>query len=119
MKLYAFDLSRAHLVTKYESHGVATHAIANLTDETRVTCMYITPMGVVGLHPAPVSQLFCVVSGHGWVRVAQGDPVPISAGFAAFWEAGEAHESGTDEGMTIIVLEGQGLNPAAFLTALT
>lgn len=118
MKLFAFDLSRAQLVTQYESHGVAVHPVVQLTDEARVTCMYITPMGCVGMHPAVVPQLFCVVSGHGWVRVANSDPVPITAGFAAYWEAGEQHESGTDEGMTAIIMEGHNLNPGAFLTEI-
>lgn len=118
MKLFAFDLSRAKLVSHYDSHGVAVHPIAQLTDETRVTCMYITPMGCVGMHQASLAQLFCVVSGHGWVRVANGDPVPITAGFAAFWDAGEQHESGTDEGMTVMILEGHHLKPNDFLTEI-
>ena len=119
MKLYAFDLSRAQLVSHYESHGVAVHPLVHLTEETRVTCMYITPMGCVGMHPTPVAQLFCVVSGHGWVRVAQGDPVPITAGFAVYWEAGEQHESGTNDGMTAIIFEGNHLNPDAFLSEIS
>ncbi len=30
---------------------------------------------------------------------------------AAFWEAGEWHESGTDEGMIAVVLEGEMVEP--------
>jgi hypothetical protein len=34
--------------------------------------------------------------------------VPIAVGRAAFWGRGEEHETGTDTGLTAIVLEGPG-----------
>ncbi|WP_245752285.1 cupin domain-containing protein [Planifilum fulgidum] len=59
-----------------------------------------------------MNQLFLVVSGSGRVRGEASDRVPIRAGEAVFWEAGEGHESGTETGMTAIVIEGSVLNPA-------
>jgi hypothetical protein len=43
------------------------------------------------------------------VSGADGEREPISAGEAVRWEQGEEHESGSDEGMTVLVLEGETL----------
>jgi hypothetical protein len=34
---------------------------------------------------------------------------PISAGEAVLWDPGEEHESGSDDGMTVLVLESESL----------
>jgi quercetin dioxygenase-like cupin family protein len=69
----------------------------------------IAPGGVVGRHPAAVSQLFVVVRGSGWVSGADGEREPIEAGQAVLWDQGEEHESGSDTGMTALVLESASL----------
>jgi hypothetical protein len=35
---------------------------------------------------------------------------------AAFWSDAEWHESGSESGMTVIVIEGETLDPAQYLT---
>ena len=70
----------------------------------------IAPGGVVGRHPAAVPQLFVAVRGSGWVRGASGEREPIEAGEGVAWEPGEAHESGSDGGMTAIVVEAEPLD---------
>ena len=60
-------------------------------------------------HPAAVAQLFVVVSGSGWVSGADGEREAIVAGQAVLWEPGEEHESGSDEGMTALVVEAESL----------
>jgi quercetin dioxygenase-like cupin family protein len=47
-----------------------------------------------------------VVDGTGWVSGADGERHVIDAGEAVFWEAGEDHEIWTDDGLTMIVIEG-------------
>jgi quercetin dioxygenase-like cupin family protein len=71
----------------------------------------LEPGGVIGRHPASVEQLLVVVEGSGWVSGADGERVAIAAGEAAFWEAGEEHETTSDEGLTAVVIEGPGLIP--------
>jgi quercetin dioxygenase-like cupin family protein len=56
-----------------------------------------------------VAQLFVVVRGSGWVSGRDGQREAISAGEAVLWEPGEEHESGSDEGMTALVLEAESL----------
>jgi hypothetical protein len=55
-------------------------------------------------------QLLCVTVGSGWVAGADGIRAPITAGQAAAFERGEAHETGTETGLTAIVLEGDGFS---------
>jgi hypothetical protein len=51
------------------------------------------------------------MEGNGWVSGVDGRRVPIRAGQAAFWEDGEPHESGTDKGMRVIVVECDSFDP--------
>jgi hypothetical protein len=54
-----------------------------------------------------------VLEGAGWVSGADGTIEPIAAGEAVFWAAGEEHETRTDEGLTALILEGDGVQPFA------
>ena len=67
--------------------------------------------GVVGRHPAGAAQLFAVVAGSGWVSGTDGEREPIEAGEAVRWEPGEEHESGSDAGMTALVVEAESIEP--------
>ena len=53
--------------------------------------------------------MFAVVRGTGWVSGGDGQREQISAGEAVLWEPGEQHESRSDEGMTVLVLEAESL----------
>jgi hypothetical protein len=41
----------------------------------------------------------------------------VEPGMAVFWQEGEMHESGSDDGMTAIVAEGSRLDPERYLTS--
>jgi quercetin dioxygenase-like cupin family protein len=81
--------------------------VRRLAPEAHVVVIEIGPGGLVGRHPAVVAQLFVVVRGTGWVSGADGLRIQISAGEAVLWEPGEEHESGSDEGMTALVVEAE------------
>lgn len=91
-----------------------------LSHPVQISFMQIGPQGVIGYHQATIPQLFLVVAGQGWVRGQTEERIPISRGEAAFWEAGEWHETGTDNGLSAVVLEveDQGFNPGDFLREL-
>ena len=84
-----------------------------------VGCMHLPPNGLIGLHEASGHQLLAVVQGEGWCRGQSAERTPLTAGDAVFWEAGEWHETGTDEGLMAIVFEspelaaGESLGPIA------
>jgi gentisate 1,2-dioxygenase len=46
-----------------------------------------------------------VVEGEGWFRERDGERTPVRAGEAIFWSEGEWHETGTDRGLVVIVIE--------------
>jgi quercetin dioxygenase-like cupin family protein len=67
--------------------------------------------GRIARHPATVAQILAVLEGAGRVSGADGELQPIEAGEAVFWSAGEEHETQTEDGMTVLVLEADGLQP--------
>ena len=52
--------------------------------------------------PPAVGSLFCVASGSGWVAGPDSERKVIMAGQVVLWPPGEEHESGSDEGMTVV-----------------
>jgi hypothetical protein len=64
-------------------------------------------------------QLFLVLAGEGWVRGAESDRIQIEPGQAAFWTTGEWHESGSETGMTAVVIESPALDPSQFMVELS
>ena len=68
---------------------------------------------VVGAHPAACPQLFLVVAGSGWARSGDEPRSPVAAGEAALWEDEEVHESGSDRGLTAVIVEADAIEPLA------
>ena len=116
MKLFRFDAAVARPITQFGSAGAAIAPVARLgPGAVQLGCMHLAAGGHIGRHPASGAQLFLVVAGAGWVAGADGARVPVSAGAAAFWEPGEEHESGTEHGLTALVLEAETLDLAALM----
>lgn len=82
-----------------------------VTQGAHVGCMQIPSDGIVGEHEAVVDQLFVVVDGEGWVYGEDKVAYRIQKGTAAFWSKGENHASGSELGMTVMVIEAESLNP--------
>jgi len=106
MKLFRFDVEVGEGVDRFGSSGFVISKIVRLYEEAVVHCAYLKADGVIGFHQATTPQLFLVVHGRGWVRGAEPDRTPIQAGQAAYWKKNEWHESGTETGMTAILIEG-------------
>ena len=115
MKLYRFDPGVSRETAEYGSRGALVSRLLRTPGEASIHCLALAPGGVLGWHPAVEDQLLLVVQGEGRVRGEPGDELPISAGQAAFWTAGEHHATRTDHGLTAIILEGQGLDPGEFM----
>jgi quercetin dioxygenase-like cupin family protein len=84
--------------------------VRRLAAQAHAVVVEIAPGGVVGRHPAGAPQLFVVVRGSGWASGTEGQRMPLEAGDAVAWEAGEEHESGSDTGMTALVVEAEALD---------
>jgi quercetin dioxygenase-like cupin family protein len=115
MKLFRFDQETGISIDRYDSSGFVISRLVHLLDEAVVNCAYLEANGVIGYHQAAAPQLFLVVQGEGWVRGESTARIPIKATQAAYWEAGEWHESGTETGMTVIVIEATNFDPAKWM----
>ncbi len=111
MKIIDFGPITARQVDRYESQQAAYSRVADTSGAGHVGCMRLGPNGLLGSHPAPSDQLFCVVVGEGEVSGSDGIPTPIQAGQAALWDAGEAHKTTTTTGLTAIIFEVEAVNP--------
>ena len=115
MKIYRFDSGVGHAIDMFGSSHLTLSRVVRLANEAQIVCMYLGPKGLVGFHQATIRQLFLVVEGSGWVRGEAPEQVPITTGQAAFWEAGEWHEAGSETGLTAIVIESEALDPEQFM----
>lgn len=100
------ELTGEREIDRFES--VAAR-VRRLAPEAHVVAIEIGPGGTVGRHPAAARQLFAVLRGSGWVAGTDGARREVSAGDAVVWEAGEEHESGSDSGLTALVVESDSL----------
>jgi quercetin dioxygenase-like cupin family protein len=90
--------------------GSANARVRRLAPEAHVVVIEVGPGGVVARHPAVGAQLFAVLAGSGWVSGGDGARAQISAGEAVLWEPGEEHESGSEDGMAVLVVEAESLD---------
>ena len=112
MQLVSFAANAGHEIERFGSRFVLS-PLTNPDGTARATCFHVPAGGLVGEHDAVGGQLFCVVQGVGWVSGADGRRWRIEPFQAAYWQSGERHGAGSDEGMVVVVLEGDGFRPFA------
>jgi quercetin dioxygenase-like cupin family protein len=118
MKIYRFDPEVGKKIEQFGSVKAIISRIVHLEDDAVVNCVYIRPHGKIGGHQAVTQQMFLLVEGKGWVRSEFGGKLTIREGQAIFWEKGEWHESGTETGMTAVIIEGINVDPAELMPPL-
>jgi quercetin dioxygenase-like cupin family protein len=91
-----------------EAHGSRGFSVGafGLSAEAHLVSVSLAPGGVIGRHPAVARQLLVVLDGEAEVSGADGPSRRLSAGQAAVWEAGEAHETRTATGLSALIVEG-------------
>ncbi|GAA2008719.1 cupin [Catenulispora subtropica] len=105
MEVFTFDRGERQ-VTAYDSVGLHATQVARFTERAKARCLTLAPGGIIGTHPAVSHQILLIVTGSGWVAGGDGARVAIVSGQAAYWEPGEVHTTGSESGLTAIVLEG-------------
>jgi quercetin dioxygenase-like cupin family protein len=75
----------------------------------------MAPGDTIGLRPAGLPQLFCVIQGSGWFLGEDGDEVQVVADEAVFWTSGERHGVRTEHGLTALIVQAEHLEPDATL----
>lgn len=112
MKKYNFTQELANRINNYQSIDAFYTKIMKTVEPANIGFMYIEPGGVVGMHEAPVPQLFIVIQGEGWVCGEDQEKVLIKTGEGVLWQTGEAHESGSNSGLTALVIQSEQINLA-------
>lgn len=118
MKLFRFDPEVGKNIDAFGSSGFTISKIVRLFSQADVKIAYLGKNSVVGFHRTTKDQVFVVVHGEGWVRGEEPGRYPIMAGQAAFWTEGESHESGSEAGMTAILIEGENIDPTKTMPPL-
>lgn len=119
MKIFRFDPEVGKSIDAHGSLGFVISKLVHAFEETDIKSAYLSPGGVIGYHQTTKDQLFVVVQGQGWVRgEALESQCSIKAGQAVFWTQGEWHESGTETGMVIILIESNKIDPATTMPAV-
>lgn len=72
--------------------------------QTRVHVARFDKDSLLGRHPTKIWQLFMVIEGFGWVSGEDQVHFPISMGQAVLWHPGEEHDSGSETGMSVLIL---------------
>ncbi|WMT39659.1 cupin [Paenibacillus sp. D2_2] len=111
MRIFSFEKQFGREITNFNSKQSIFSRIIQHNKPVQIGCFYIGAEGIIGSHPATVNQLFLVLNGQGWVKGKEGIKYHIQSGKAAYWVPREEHESGSEHGMTVIVIEGEDLEP--------
>lgn len=115
MKIYSFKQKTGKSIHHFNSQNVMIHPLLKPDDPFQIGYFYLEENSVLGMHPAMCDQLLMITSGCGWVRIEGGEKIMVEPGMAVFWQKGEMHESGSEDGMTAIVAEGSSLDPERYL----
>jgi quercetin dioxygenase-like cupin family protein len=106
---FSFDLES--FAPRDERLEAVTVAPLTAPGAAKAAIFRLAPGGRIVRHPATVPQILAVLEGEGRVSGATGEFERIAAGEAAFWSAGEEHETVSDGGLTAVVIEAAELRP--------
>lgn len=109
MKIYRLKPEDRRTITAYGSEGAEITPILRSATACHVAQLKLSAGGSVGLHPAVGEQVFLVLEGEGWVEGETGERVAVRSGEAAYWTNGENHQSGSNKGLTALLIEGEEL----------
>lgn len=112
MEILKFGKELAKKIDNYDSISAYYSKIMRTDSPTNIGFINIEQGGIIGYHKAPVPQLFLVLEGEGWIEGADNNRITIKSGEGVFWNKGEGHISGSDTGLTALVLQSEELkNP--------
>jgi len=110
MQLFLVDGGQARAVEQFGSRFSIAHLVRT-SEGIRVSFAYLPKNGSIGRHEAVENQILVEVDGEGWVSGEDRTRKPIRIGQATFWTRGEQHETGSEKGLTALILEGVGGEP--------
>lgn len=105
MRIFRYDSGAGQEIKEYNSSNVFISPILQIEKGAVIHLMSFDPQGIIGSHQAGGPQVLLVIGGEGWVRSESPESVPVAVGDGVFWDLGEWHESGSEAGMTALVIE--------------
>lgn len=105
MKIFRFDLESGQGEGQFGSVKAIIARTVQLDNEAKVNAVYLHPDRNIIEPQALTQQLFLIVEGDGWVKGNSDEKLFVRQGQAIFWEIDESHESGTETGMTAVIIE--------------
>lgn len=78
--------------------------VLNGAEQTRVHVARFEKDSIFGRHPTNIWQFFIVIEGSGWVSGEDQVRRPITISQAVLWHPGEEHASGSETGMSVLIL---------------
>jgi hypothetical protein len=118
MKIYHFDLEAGEKDEAFGSVKAIITRVLQLDNKAEVNAVYIHPGEHVSVKQAMTQQLFLLVDGTGWVQNNFGERKTVQQGQAIFWGESELPESGTDSGMTAVIIGNINIDPVKLLPLL-
>ena len=118
MKVFRFDLKASKVDERFGSVKAIITEVLNLDGKAAVNAVYIRPNESLSHRQAATQQLFLLVEGQGWIESESDKKHAIQAGQAVFWENNEGHETGTETGMTAVIIEGTKIEPTNLMPPL-
>ena len=111
MRIIDFPRDHARPIELFDAVDAANVHLGSGRGEAHAYCVYFSPGGNIGPHPAGFAQLFLVVEGSGWVAGSDGIRLPLTTGKGAHFAPGEVQSKGSDSGMTVIMVQADELEP--------
>jgi len=118
MKIYRFNPEIGQGDEQFGSVKTIIARVLQLDGRAEINAVYINPGEHLSVQQVMRQQLFLLVDGEGWMQSESGEKKTVRQGQAIFWEKGEWHESGSETGMTAVIIEAGNIDPAKFIPLL-
>jgi hypothetical protein len=118
MKIYRFDTEAGKEDEPFGSVKAIIARVLQLDNKAEVNAVYINPGEHLSVQQAMSQQIFLIVNGEGWVKSEPSEKKTVQQGQAVFWGESELPESGTDSGMTAVIIGNIDIDPVKLMPLL-
>ena len=118
MKIYRFDPEVGKEDEPFGSVKAIIARVLQLDNRAEVNAVYIHPGENVRVQQVMTQQMFLFVDGEGWVKHEAGERKSVKQGQAVFWGESELPESGTETGMTAVIIGNIDIDPVKLMPLL-
>jgi len=118
MKIYRFNPEVVKDDEPIGSVKAILDRVLQLDNKAEINAVYIHPNVHLSVQQEMTQQLFLLVDGEGWVMNEAGEKKTVRQGQAVFWGESELPESGSESGMTAVIIGNINIDPAKLMPLL-